>query len=430
MRNFRWWFWIGVVFPLTFFMSMDRINISVTMPIIGEIHHFTLMQDVVILTSFWVVYAFMQIPGGLFAERVGPKKGLGVASAWWSVFTILTPFGGFYYGFVAIRSLLGLGQAADWPSSVYAINKYFTKEERSQANSILLGGLYLGSVIGAIITGYIAATIGWEWAFFIFGLLGLLTSFLWWKYFRDDPKDNPYLTEEEKKILGSQKESLPAKTQTAQWKVFFKSYQFWAIGIQYLFLIMIQSFYTTLLPTYLFTYKHIRIAEVGELTALPWLALFITVFIIGYVERYVLKRTGSVYYSRVPFAIGGFLLAIIFLYLGMIQSNVYNAIYLMMISMVGVGFVQVTIWSACQDLGQKYTASVTGWVNMWGNSASAFGPLFTAFLVTTGTSFSNSVIIVGLSGIVGIVAWLFVKPHKPLYIEEKIESSKSSVMSS
>jgi len=425
-KDLRWFFWIGVVFPLTFFMSMDRINIAVTAPIIARIYHLTLLQEVVILTSFWIFYAGMQIPGGLLAERIGARKGLGYASAWWSVFTILTPFGGFYYGFVAIRSLLGIGQAVDWPSSVYAINRWFKREEHSQANSILLGGLYLGSVIGAIVTGYISSTIGWQWAFFIFGILGFATSFLWWHYFRDHPKDSKLIPEELRKQL-EESHSLNSKTQYKQWKVFFKSYQFWAIGVQYLFLIMIQAFYTTLLPTYLFTYRHVKIATVGELTALPWLALFIMVFIIGYLQRYTLRKTKSVYKSRVPYAVVGFMVAILFLYLAMAQANVYYAVGLMMFSMAGIGMVQVSIWSACQDLGGDYTASVTGWVNMWGNSASAFGPLFTAFLVLFGHSFTSAVTIVGLFGIVGIALWLIVNPQKPLIAETSNETKTGVV---
>ncbi|MEM3489574.1 MAG: MFS transporter [Nitrososphaerota archaeon] len=414
MRNFAWYFWIGVVFPLTFFMSMDRINIAVSAGIIEKTYHLTLIEITVILTSFWIFYAFMQVPMAIFTERVGPRKALMFASSWWSLFTILTPFGGFYYGFVAIRSLLGIGQATDWPASVTAINTYFEKEKRSQANSILLGGLYLGSVIGAIITGYIASTIGWQWAFFIFGILGFLTSFLWWHYFRDKPSENKYLSEEEKNFLQAQKDASAEKTHMRQWRQFFGSYRFWAFGIQYLLLIMIQSFYTTLLPIYLYSYKHISIATVGKLTALPWAALFVTVFIIGYLQRRTLVKTKSIYRARVPYALTGFSLAVVFLYIAMSVSNVYLAVYLMMISMAGVGLVQVTIWSSCQDLGQRHTLPVTGWVNMWGNAGSAFGPLFTAILVTFGKSFSTAVIAVGLSALGGIILWLFIKPHIPL----------------
>lgn len=425
MRNYTWFLWIGVVFPLTFFMAMDRVNIAVTAGIIQKTYHFSLLEITVILTSFTIFYAFLQVPMALLVEKIGPRKGLGFASAWWSLFTILTPFGGFFYGFVAIRSLLGVGQAADWPASVTAINTYFKKEQRSQGNSILLGGLYLGSVIGAIITGYISSTIGWQWSFYIFGLLGFATSFLWWKFFRDSPKDNKYLSEDERNILLTQKDAAVERTRGAQWRQFFKSLRFWGFGVQYLLLIMVQSFYVTLLPIYLYTYRHIQIATVGKLTSLPFAALFVTVFVIGYLQKRTLLKTKSVYRARVPYAVAGFATAAIFLYLAMSMSNVYYAVYLMMISMVGVGLVQVTIWSACQDLGQRHTSPVSGWVNMWGNAGAAFGPLFTAVLVTLGKSFTTAVAAVGLSALGGIVIWLFLKPQIPLVpLEEQNTSNK------
>ncbi len=247
-----------------------------------------------------------------------------------------------------------------------------------------------------------------------FGLLGFVTSWLWWTYYRDRPQDSNLVSEDIKRELSGNGQAVGVKTQYKQWGAFLRSYQFWAIGVEYLFLIMIQAFYTTLLPTYLYTYRHVKIASVGELTSLPWLALFIMVFVVGYLQRYTLRRTGSVYMARVPYALTGFIVAIAFLYLAMLQANVYFAVDLMMVSMAGIGMVQVSIWSACQDLGREFTASVTGWVNMWGNSAGALCPLFTAFLVGYGHSFTSAVTIVGLSCIAGIVLWLLVNPHKPL----------------
>ena len=39
--------------------------------------------------------------------------------------------------------------------------------------------------------------------------------------------------------------------------------QFWAIGVQYFFLVMIQSFYTTWLPTYLVSARHLSMKAMG-----------------------------------------------------------------------------------------------------------------------------------------------------------------------
>lgn len=415
MKNFRWLLWVLVVFPLTFFMSMDRVNMAVAAPIIRQIYHLSLFQEIMILTIFWLIYALMQVPAGLFVERIGARRGLSLASAWWSLFTVLTPFGGFYYGFLLIRGLLGLGQAVDWPSSVYAINIWFKKEEKSLANSVLLGGLYLGAAIGSTLAGLIIAALGWPWAFWIFGLLGFSTSLAWWALYSDDPRKSKYVEPEEKKVYGTELETnLSARTQLQQWKVFIKQSRFWGFGIQYFLLILVQSFYTSLLPTYLFTFKHVNIKTTGLLSSLPWFSLLITVFIIGWLEGITLRKSNSVKYARVPYAISGFIISALFLYLSMLQYNAYIAVYLMMVSMVGVGMVQVSIWSTCQDLGKEYTAAVTGWVNMWGNLSSALGPIFTGILTLLGSSFTTAVSALGLASLLGAIIWIFVKPEKPL----------------
>ena len=106
---------------------------------------------------------------------------------------------------------------------------------------------------------------------------------------------------------------------------FLRSTQFWAIGLKYGFLILIQGFFVTWLPTYLVQARHFSLTEMGFGASLPWVAMFVMVFTTG-----------------------------------------------------AVGVVQVQIWSACQDLAGRYTATVSGWTNFWGNLTAAFGPIFTA----------------------------------------------------
>ena len=111
--------------------------------------------------------------------------------------TAATPLGGTFAGFVAIRALLGVGQSADWPSSIVAIRRWFPHSERAKGNSILLGGLYLGPIAAAPITTWVILHFGWRWAFYGFGILGLLIGIAWWFWFRDDPAEHPAITAEE-----------------------------------------------------------------------------------------------------------------------------------------------------------------------------------------------------------------------------------------
>ncbi len=404
-----------ILFPLTFVMSLDRTNIVIAAPIIQRRFHFTLFEVSLILTSFAWTYSFLQVPGGLLAERFGARRLLTWANGWWSLLTILTPLGWSVGSFVAVRGLLGIGQAADWPSSVYAIREWFPDEERGKANSILLGGLYLGPIIGGPLTVLIITSLGWQWAFYLYGIVGLVTAALWWHFFRDAPEQHPRVGRAEAAYIArGQVPSPRAEVGPRAWRRFIRSPQFWAIGLQYFFLILIQSFYTTWLPTYLVQQRHFSLAQMGFLQSLPWVALFIMVFVTGSLADRIYRRTRSKWAARVPLAMAGFVISALFLILASRVVDPALLIVCLMISLDAVGLTQVSIWSATQNLAPTLTASVAGWTNFWGNFASALGPIFTALLVGLTAHWTTALLVMALAGVFGAVLWWFIHPERPL----------------
>ena len=137
----RWSLIIFLIAPITFVMSLDRTAIAVAAPTIQREYGFSLLEMSVILTSFSWTYAALQVPGGWLAERYGPRRTLFWANALWSALTAATPLGFNLVSFVGLRALLGVGQAADWPSSIVAIRRWFPLAERGKGHSVLLGGL-------------------------------------------------------------------------------------------------------------------------------------------------------------------------------------------------------------------------------------------------------------------------------------------------
>ena len=70
---------------------MDRVNISVTAPLIMKELNWDEASLGLILSSFFFGYTLLQIPGGWLADRYGGKKVLVLGVLWWSVFTMITP---------------------------------------------------------------------------------------------------------------------------------------------------------------------------------------------------------------------------------------------------------------------------------------------------------------------------------------------------
>ena len=198
----RWSLMFFLIAPITFVMSLDRTAIAVAAPTIQHEYGFSLFEMSIILTSFSWTYALLQVPGGWLAERFGPRRTLFWANAMWSALTAATPLGFSLFSFIGLRALLGVGQAADWPSSIVAIRRWFPLRERGKGNSILLGGLYLGPIAAAPITTWVIASFGWRWAFYGYGSLGIVLGVAWWTFFRDRPEEHPNITRDEIAIIG------------------------------------------------------------------------------------------------------------------------------------------------------------------------------------------------------------------------------------
>ena len=57
-------------------------------------------------------------------------------------------------------------------------------------------------------------------------------------------------------------------------------------------------------------------------------------------------------------------------------------IFWMSVSLGALGFAMSASWSSVISLGGKYTGSVSGWINLWGNIGGVLAPIVTAFFVT------------------------------------------------
>jgi ACS family glucarate transporter-like MFS transporter len=358
----------------------------------------------------------LQVPAGWIAERYGPRRVLYWANFLWSVLTAATPLGNSVVSFVGLRLLLGVGQSADWPSSIVAIRRWFPQGERGKGNSVLLGALYLGPIAAAPATTAVILQFGWRAAFYIFGTLGLLLGAAWWNWFRDRPSQHPRITSEEVAHIAAGQAHETTHTPLGAIAACLGSIQFWSVGLQYFFLIMIQSFYVTWLPTYLVSERHMSLAAMGIYASLPWAAMFCSVFATGWAADEILRRTQSIWITRVPLAIAGFVISAIALIVASRSPDVITMMVLLCISLAAIGMTQVSIWSTVQDLGSSSTGLLSGWTNFWGSFAGVVGPILMAFLVTWTGSWAGALLGIALSAIAGAILWLFVRPQRPLLI--------------
>jgi MFS transporter, ACS family, glucarate transporter len=413
VKGLRWKIVALLLAPMTFVMTLDRAAMTVAAPTIQNQLGLSIVEMSLILTAYFWTYALGQVPAGRLAERIGSRKVLFCTSTLWSLMMVITPFGTTFAWLLGSRLVLGGAQSADWSSGVVAVKRWFPPKERAKGSGVLLAGLYLGPIVSTPVTAWVIIHFGWHAVFYGFGVLGLVLSVVWWLGYRDTPATHPLITEAEAEYIRVNQPADPSSVKGTL-PHFLRQPRFWLFGVQYFLLVLIQSFYTTWLPTYLMRARGLSLKAMGMYASLPWASVFLAVFAAGYLSDRLLKKAGTMYWARTPVAMLGFVVSAAALIGSAFASTVHATIALLCLSFAAVGFVQVAVWSATQDLGQQFTGLMSGWTNLWGALSNFAGPVIVAFVVKLTHSWESGLLVIGVAAAFGAVLWIFLHPDRPL----------------
>ena len=197
--------------------------------------------------AFKFMYALGFLVIGWLIDKIGTKKGFSLGITIWSIAGILTTFVGSMRGLGLARGLLGIGEAANFPSSIKTVSEWFPKRERSFANGVFNAGSNVGIIITAIGVPWMILNYGWRSSFFITGMLGFVLLGFWWLMY-SRPETNPKVSEAELAyILSDQEETTKPKI---SWLKLLTYKQTWAFAVGKFMADPIWWFYMTWLPDF------------------------------------------------------------------------------------------------------------------------------------------------------------------------------------
>jgi sugar phosphate permease len=192
---------------------------------------------------------------------------------------------------IVIRFMLGVVESAVMPAMLIFLSRWFTKSERSRANTFLILGNPVTMLWMSILSGYLINTVGWRWMFIIEGVPAVIWAFFWWRLVDDTPKKANWLTEAEKlgleNELQKEQESIkPVKNYAAAFKsptviLLCLQYALWSIGV-YGFVIW--------LPSIIKASPDMNIVKTGWLAAGPFLLSILSMIAVSYFSDKTLKR--------------------------------------------------------------------------------------------------------------------------------------------
>jgi MFS transporter, ACS family, hexuronate transporter len=279
MSRRSWWI-AALLFLSTLINYFDRQILSLVSPVLRVEFALSAGQYAHLLNALLLGYASSQIIAGWIVDRLGARLGLTLAMLWWSAAGTAAAFARDSRQLAICLFLMGLGEAANWPSAVKAIGEWFPAARRATAVGFFNAGSSAGAVLAPIVVVTMTERYSWRTAFLLCGLLALA----WigpWRFLYVNPPWPP-----ERRAI--------ARPGLA----YFRSRRAWGVILARFFADSIWYFYIFWLPDYLTRVHSIRLSTLGAIAWIPFLGAGLGNFAGGAASGYLMRRNGTVVPSR------------------------------------------------------------------------------------------------------------------------------------
>ncbi|XBS70596.1 MFS transporter [Acerihabitans sp. KWT182] len=410
-----------IIFLVTAVNYADRATLSIAGSNVAKDLGLDAGQMGEIFSAFGWAYLVMQIPGGWLLDRFGSKRVYSYSLFFWSLFTLLQGFVGWFplaygaYTLFVLRFMLGFAEAPSFPANARIVAAWFPTKERGTASAIFNSAQYFSLAIFSPLLGWLTYALGWMHVFTVMGVIGFILTLAWVKYLHN-PNRHPGVSRAELDYMaaggavvdmdapGSATRDGPKwnyikqmLTDRMMLGVFFGQY----------FINSITWFFLTWFPIYLVQDKGMSILKVGLVASIPALCGFAGGVLGGVVSDYLLKSGLSLTAARKIPIVAGMLLATSVILCNYTDNNVV-VVALMALAFFGKGFGALG-WPVISDTAPKEIVGLCGGVfNVFGNVASIVTPLVIGYMVKELHSFNAALIFVGCSALAAMLCYLVV----------------------
>ncbi|MEG0210548.1 MFS transporter, partial [Hafnia sp.] len=403
----RWWYIMPVIF-ITYSMAyLDRANFSFASAAgINEDLGITKGMASLLGALFFLGYFFFQIPGAIYAERRSVRKLVFWCLILWGMCATLTGLVSNIPALAAIRFALGVVEAAVMPAMLIYISNWFTKAERSRANTFLILGNPVTVLWMSVVSGYLIHAYGWREMFIFEGFPAVIWAFCWWVLVKDKPEQVGWLSESEKaalqaKLLEEQQGIKAVRNYGEAFRsrnviILCAQYFAWSIGV-YGFVLW--------LPSILRHGSDMGMVEAGWLSAVPYLAATIAMIVVSWASDKMQNRKLFVW----PLLLIG---ALAFIGSYLVGANHFWWSYTLLVIAGAAMYAPYGPFFAIipEMLPRNVSGGAMALINSMGALGSFFGSWFVGYL--NGSTGSPAASYVFMAGALLVAVWLtlIVKP--------------------
>lgn len=384
--NFRWTI-CALLFLATTINYVDRQILSLVKPILDVELGWTNEEFGIVNAVFQGTYGFGLLFFGWFVDRFGAKVGYAVSIVGWSLAAMGHAAVSTVTGFMVARASLGVSEGGNFPSAIKATAQWFPKRERAYATSIFNAGTNVGAILAPALVPWIAYSYGWEMAFVVAGIAGLLWLFLWIPLY-NSPENSKHVKPAEKELIESDREDVNDATQKVSWLGLLRYRQTWSFIVGKFMTDPVWWFFLIWLPDY---FKKTRDLDIKE----SWIHL-VTIYVIvtvlsifgGWVIGYLNKQGWSITRARKT---GMFVFALCVIPIFLVaQLGEWGAVLLIGLAGAAHQAWSANLYTTVSDMfPKKAVASVIGIGGMAGATGGMLFPIFSGRLLDQFTALGN-----------------------------------------
>lgn len=408
-------------------LYLDRFALNAVQPLVMRELGISLTMMGWVTSAFFWAYALAQVPAGYLGDRWGGRNTLALYVAAWSLAFGAQALATTPLVFGALRVLQGIAQAGAYAVTAGYLKQWIEPGLRGFANSSVSMGGRAGKVLTDIITPRltlllipVVGSLGfrtsyepgrWRESFLIYAGLGLIWTWVFWRWFRNSPEEHAGVNKPElTKIYGGGEKPIATTTlpPPPMWTVLTNRNLWLLSGIMFCCNVG-WIFLATSLTTYLTSVFGWSLVKAGSYTALTAMFGMAGCLGGGLATDFLHKRWGQVWGRRLPGVIacgGAASMYLVALSLGKPEQVVlaFACVYFLNDFLLGA------LWSTVQDVGQRNSGSMFGFINMSGNLGAAIFPPVIGMLVKS-ENWQGVFIASASAFAVALCLWFFVDPR-------------------
>ncbi len=425
------------LFVLSAFSFIDRTSVSIAGPALIAQFGIGDQQLGWIASAFLVGYASFQLPAGVLAVRLGPRRVIAFGVLVWAICNICTALlpAGFPSAvllLIAVRCALGVAEAVIYPSANQFVAHWVPQKERGFVNGLIFAGVGAGSGLTPPLLTWIILRFNWRAAFWFDAALGLTGAAIWWTIARDRPEHHPAVTAAERDEIAAGLTSFSAppsqrllkrisnkaedriEDRRISWRAIFSRIDLVALMLSYFAYGYTSWIFFSWFYLYMAQARGLDLHTSALFTMLPFLCMTVFCLAGGFVSDRLTRAVG-LRAGRCWLAFAAMLATGVFLLAG---SRVHAAFTAAVLLALGAGclyFSQSSFWSVSTELAGNNSGVFSALVNMSCQIGAALTASFTPWLALH-FNWKMPFTVAAAFVFVGALSWMLVHPERPLEI--------------